>query len=86
MADLRLHLPAALLRRFARACGGRDRQRETLVRLITLYVDGAIDPWAEGDPVMAARGAKGGAARAASLDPETRSAQAKAAAVARWAR
>lgn len=86
--DYRLHgIPGALLRRATQRAKAEGHDlRTVLLRLLELYADGAIDPMAQGDPVMAARGAKGGAARAARLSAEERSAMARTAAQARWAK
>jgi hypothetical protein len=81
--DLRLHLPAALLRRFARKAGSRKRERAILTRLIELYVEDAIDPDRSPAATLAAQG---GRARAEALTPEERSAAARHAVSARWAR
>lgn len=71
--DIRIRgLSGALMRRFAAKAGSRERERLIVAKLIACYMDGQIDPLADGDPVAAAMGAKGGAARAANLSPGQR--------------
>lgn len=83
--DLRFRgLSGALVRRFARKAGSREQERVIIAALIEAYIDGKIDPLAEGDPIAAARGAKGGYASGAALSDAARSARAKRAAEARW--
>jgi hypothetical protein len=81
--DLRLHLPAALMRRSARKAGSRERERAILTRLIELYVDDAIDPDRSPGATFAAQG---GRARAEQMTADERSTAARQAAQARWAR
>ena len=82
--DLRFRgLPGAIVRRFSARCGSREQQVRVLARLMELYADGQIDPFAR-DPYQAARGALGGQARAALMTPEARSEAARYAAQVRW--
>lgn len=77
-------LPGELVRR-ARAKAG-VRLPDVVTGLLRAYVEGQIDPLADGDPVATARGAAGGTARAARMTPDERSTAARAAVTARWAR
>lgn len=84
--DIRIRgISGALMRRFATKAGSRERERLIVERLIECYVDGQIDPLADGSPVAAAMGAKGGAATAASRTPKERSEAGRRAVAARWA-
>lgn len=75
-------IPGALLRRVRTKAG--DRLQDVLLGLLSAYADGLIDPLSDGDAVAAARGSRGGLARAAALSPDARIEQARAAAEARW--
>lgn len=77
-------IPGGLWRR-VRDRAGPDL-REVLHGLLLAYADGLIDPLASGDPVAAARGAKGGHARAEAMSAQERSAAGRAAVTARWAK
>lgn len=76
------HLDPAVMR-IVRAKAG-DRLDDAIRGLLAAYADGAIDPFAEGDPVAAARGSLGGTARAKAMSETARSASARHAAQARW--
>lgn len=81
--DWRLRgIPPALWRIIRDKAG--DRLQDVLLGLLRAYAEDRIDPLAEGDPVAAARGARGGFARAANLTAEQRSEAARRAALARW--
>ena len=86
--DYRLHgIPGALLRRAtARAKAEGHDLRTVLLALLTRYAEGEINPHAARDPLAAAKGAKGGSARAARMTPDERSDSARRAVAARWAR
>lgn len=67
----------------------RPRDPAQLAKLIVDIATGEVeeaDPNAGKDPAAAALGRKGGAARAASMDPERRAEIARKAAAKRWGR
>jgi hypothetical protein len=81
--DWRLRgLPAPLWRQVRDRAG--DNLKPVLLGLLKAYAEGRIDPLSDNDPVAAARGAKGGASRAANMSADERSASARLAARKRW--
>lgn len=80
--DWRLRgIPPALWRRVRDKAG--DNLRAVLIGLLQAYADDQIDPLS-GETPASTFASRGGHARAAALDPETRRAQAQRAAQARW--
>jgi hypothetical protein len=82
--DYRTRQPGALIRRAQQQAHDQGTSLDAVIRaLLTLYVEGAIDPLAA-DPLARAIGARGGRASAEALSRDERREKAQRAAQARW--
>jgi len=84
MPDYRVRLSSAVLRILQQRAG--DRLQDGFQRLAELWADEQIDPLTDGDPISVAIASRGAKALNASRTPEERSARARQAVAARWAR
>lgn len=82
--DIRNIISDSLWRKVVKRAG--DRVHEVIIGLLRAYAAGKIDPLSDTDPTAAARGKQGGQARARSMSAKDRSASAREAALARWAK
>jgi hypothetical protein len=82
--DYRTRQPGALIRRAQQHAHDQGATLDAVIRaLLTLYVEGALNPLAP-DPVASAIGRRGGQASADRLSDDERREKARRAAQARW--